>query len=338
MPSPGAGTSASTLSVETSTSVSPSSKPLALLLVPLEHGALGDRLAHLGHRQSGPTRLRGIAGDAASPWLRTVSTAVSSPRSWSPSPPPSARRQPRRQTPRVSLLPSRGQLSPGSSSARTSPTLTSSSGCFRTFVIVPLTGAGTSASTLSVETSTIGLALLDEIALVSCATRARCPRSPIRPSGASRADLLLGRHSPRAYGLAEVCVDDFANRPGPARVRAISRRRNQLAPGWTQARRLATRRRRGTIGSCRPAAGDPSRPPHCGKGEETAARSAARSSRRSPSGVRGGTHVGSAPATGDRDSRPARGARQARRGRFLRFDPRTVPLDSRGRVEATLLD
>ena len=45
--------------------------------------------------------------------------------------------------------------SPGSSWASTSPTFTSSSGCFRILVIVPLVGAGTSASTLSVETSTI---------------------------------------------------------------------------------------------------------------------------------------------------------------------------------------
>ena len=45
----GAGTSASTLSVETSTSGS-SASPVADLLQPLEDRAFGDRLAHLGHR------------------------------------------------------------------------------------------------------------------------------------------------------------------------------------------------------------------------------------------------------------------------------------------------
>ena len=48
VPRAGAGTSASTLSVEISTSVSSASIVVALLLVPLEDRALGHRLAHRG--------------------------------------------------------------------------------------------------------------------------------------------------------------------------------------------------------------------------------------------------------------------------------------------------
>jgi hypothetical protein len=49
VPVVGAGTSASTLSVEISTMRLVLRDLIALLLVPLQDGALGDRVAHLGH-------------------------------------------------------------------------------------------------------------------------------------------------------------------------------------------------------------------------------------------------------------------------------------------------
>ena len=64
----------------------------------------------------------------------------------------------------------------GSISASGLPTSTVSSGCTRILATVPEAGAGTSASTLSVETSTIVLALLDRIPLGTRATPAPSPR------------------------------------------------------------------------------------------------------------------------------------------------------------------
>jgi len=51
VPPAGAGTSASTLSVETSTIVWPLLDRIPLRDMPLEHGAFSHRLAHLGHQQ-----------------------------------------------------------------------------------------------------------------------------------------------------------------------------------------------------------------------------------------------------------------------------------------------
>ena len=55
---------------------------------------------------------------------------------------------------------------PASSSASAWPTSTVSSSWARIFTSLPAAGAGTSASTLSVETSTIGLVLVDPVALL----------------------------------------------------------------------------------------------------------------------------------------------------------------------------
>ena len=146
---------------------------VALLLVPLEHGALGHRLAHLGHRQRDRLAVRrglgdgglaaargrrlllaGLGGVGLDRVLADVGvalaaaldeiTAVRVVRS------PESSESAAADAP----LPEAGASPDGSSSARTEPTSTVSSTCLRILVRVPLAGAGTSASTLSVETST----------------------------------------------------------------------------------------------------------------------------------------------------------------------------------------
>ena len=187
VPAAGAGTSASTLSVETSTTVSPFGDRVSDRDGPLENRSLGDGFAHLGHRnRQGFTRVlssgcvcvgdgRIVGGVSLRVFqeilgiaLADVGVALAASGDHS-----------------VALvlavvrtglsLGLRGEsdgdlgillLSGGagaapfpepfvSSCARTWPTLTVSSGWAMILVITPLAGAGTSASILSVETSTI---------------------------------------------------------------------------------------------------------------------------------------------------------------------------------------
>ena len=122
VPDAGAGTSASTLSVEISTSVSSASTASPRLLGPLEDHALGDRLAHRGHDDVDGLALGGLLGRG--PRAAPAAGRRPAPSRWwrsRPAPRRRARCRPRRR---------------GSSRRCRSA------------------GAGTSASTLSVEIST----------------------------------------------------------------------------------------------------------------------------------------------------------------------------------------
>ena len=87
---------------------------------------------------------------------------------------------------RLHTHPPRPPRPPWSSQRGAAPTSTVSSGPTSCLVIVPSAGAGTSASTLSVETSTTVSPSATEPPFLRRATRARCPRSRTRPSRASR--------------------------------------------------------------------------------------------------------------------------------------------------------
>ncbi len=150
VPEAGAGTSASTLSVETSITVSPS-----LTVCPSETCHSSTVPSVTDSPISGiDTTTVSPSGSGVSIWPGCAESdeTSSSPRSSSPSPPPITR-------PPSASLSGEGSapLPPdplGSIWASTWPTSTVSSGCARILAITPLAGAGTSASILSVDTST----------------------------------------------------------------------------------------------------------------------------------------------------------------------------------------
>ena len=130
VPATGEGSSASTLSVEISTRMSSTATGSPDLLAPLQHRALGHRVAHLGegdvHELVLAVAVRGRAVAGGRGGARGRRRAV--------------RRGPRRPRSRRAAA----------------PTWTVSSGPTRMRTSVPEAGDGTSASTLSVDTSTSG--------------------------------------------------------------------------------------------------------------------------------------------------------------------------------------
>ena len=166
VPAAGAGTSASILSVETSITVSPSATawPSATChsrIVPsvTDSPISGIEITSVSPGWSAPVAADGPASGSTavvtSPGSAESAPTESAPRSWSPSPPLVTR-------PSVSCSGDGSALAPlpelavplGSILASTWPTSTVSSGWARMLVTTPLAGAGTSASILSVETST----------------------------------------------------------------------------------------------------------------------------------------------------------------------------------------
>ena len=168
VPEAGAGTSASTLSVGISTSVSSAAIGSPSALCPLEHGALADDRPSPAWRRRRCVPCR----PPRPPPRRRLLAAAARRRRPSRSP---RRRAPRRR-PRVAVAAS-PPAAPfvGAISASTAPTTTVSPSAAWTFTIVPAIGAGTSASTLSVEISTsVSSAAMGHPP--PCAIPGRCPR------------------------------------------------------------------------------------------------------------------------------------------------------------------
>ena len=166
VPAAGAGTSASTLSVETSMTVSPSSteSPSCLCHSRMVPSVTDSPISGMVICTASPPP-PSVSLPGSSPGVGDSEGASSSPMSASPSPPPPS------SSPGPASSPGPGSVSAvaapepspaeaplpdplGSSCARTCPTETVSSGWAMIFSRTPLAGAGTSASTLSVETST----------------------------------------------------------------------------------------------------------------------------------------------------------------------------------------
>ncbi len=150
LPETGDGTSASILSVDTSTTGSPSatSSPGCLSHSRTVPSVTDSPISGITRSTDSPAA---PSPDpvASSPWYSDCSVAASASSPMSASPSPAA----------LVMLgaapePSPVPFPPGSSSASASPILTTSSGPLRIFVSVPAAGDGTSASILSVETST----------------------------------------------------------------------------------------------------------------------------------------------------------------------------------------